>query len=77
MLRLTLEVVPFGFEEQTRRLGEIRIIHEASRLDQEKADYRVEALFDTHIDATRRIKDFDRSQGAWALVRMVLEELNK
>ena len=83
MLRLILEVVPSGFEEQTRRLGEIRIINEAVGLDRladEKGDYRVEALFDNHLDLTRltrRIKGFDRSLGAWVLAKLALEELTK
>ena len=68
MLRVTLEKVPFGQEDQKRTIGSFTISNAGTgRLGM--ADYDVE--FPTHKDMSPfrvKIKNYPRLLGAWELV---------
>jgi hypothetical protein len=70
MLRLTLEMVPFGQEEKKRTIGMLEVSNIG--VNENVADYR--AVFTKgNLSVTSWVKGFQRSKGAWALVKKALQ----
>jgi hypothetical protein len=75
MLRVTIELVPFGIEEEAREIGKMVIANDGSR-GYGVGDY---AYAFTYTDrpanvSTGTIKNFTRSLGAWSLVKRILNK---
>ena len=75
MLRVTIELVPFGIEEEAREIGKMVIANDGA------GGYGVGhyAYAFTYTDhpaevATGTIKNFQRSLGAWSLVKKILNK---
>ena len=75
MLRVTIELVPFGIEEEAREIGRMIIANDGT------GGYGVGnyAYAFTYTDgppevATGTIKNFQRSLGAWSLVKKILNK---
>lgn len=75
MLRVTLEVVPFGVEEEAKVIGTMLIANDGT------GGYSVGnyAYALTYTDrpsdvATGTVKNFSRSLGAWSLVKKILNK---
>lgn len=69
MLRVTLDIIPFGSEAHRRTIGTLEIINDGTG-DRDTGNY------DVSIDGrTARVEDHDREDGAWVLLRRALEAL--
>lgn len=68
MLKLTLEIVPFGFEDLTRVIGKVTIENVGGT--SELGNYSVRC-------GTKMvyIENFPREDGAWKLVALALSKL--
>lgn len=75
MLRVTLEMVPFGQEDKKRTLGKIDIANIGGT--SVRAMYRVDAVPAEGRLLTFEIKNFDRSKRAWALVQKAIWKMRK
>ncbi len=74
MLRVKLELVPFGQEKMARQIGELRIHNDGSHPDRpEYGNYSVAIDIDGVPYATGCVLNHLRSAGAWALVRKALK----
>lgn len=72
-LRVKLEIVPFGEEEKAREIGRLDINNIGVRCG--LGAYSVINLSPKHIGMHTDMVYHERSKGAWALVRQVLENL--
>jgi len=75
MLRVTIELVPFGVEAEARKIGTMVIANDGTGSSR-VGNY---AYAFTYADrdaevATGTIKNFPRSLGAWSLVRKILNK---
>jgi hypothetical protein len=75
MLRVTVELVPYGIEEEAKVIGTMLIANDGT------GDYRtgnygyVYTYADReHQIARGNIKNFPRSLGAWSLVKKILNK---
>lgn len=73
MLRLTLEMVPFGLEDRKYTIGVVEIANVGgnSKYGNYVAIWKKEGEPDRKIEYKR----FDRSTGAWSLVGKILRKL--
>jgi len=73
MLRITVELVPFGIEERKRKIGEMVIANVAGG---SHSDYESWIAPDdwSHTPALfSEVKEHDRSQSVWELVAKVIK----
>ena len=76
MLRITIDLVPFGDEEGTEKIGEM-IIGNIAMLDNNRSNY-VYGYRDNHgAEKIGLVNNFDRSAGSWELVSACLNAPNK
>lgn len=74
MLRVKLELVPFGIESRCQQIGELRIVNDGSHPDRpEYGNYSVAIDVDGVPYATGCVMDHLRSASAWRLVRKALK----
>ena len=74
MLRVKLEIVPFGQEKMARQIGELRIVNDVSHPDRpEYGNYKVALDIDGVFYGLGTVKNHLRSAGAWPLVRKALK----
>ena len=71
MLRLTIDLVPFGEEEGTEKIGEM-IIGNIKMLPENYADYVYGFRDDHGVERYGMVYDFDRSTGVWDLITTCL-----
>lgn len=83
MLRVTVEIVPFGEESRAREIGRMVIANTADHPNRPaQGNYSAQILTiarngDIHAN-TRRILDFDRLRGnVWRLIHAVLVALGE
>lgn len=74
MLRVTLEIVPFGIEERKRTIGTMKIGNVGG--NHATGDYEVTRITDDKVD-TCGIHSFERRRRAWALVMEALKVLEE
>ena len=74
MLRITLEMVPFGVENAKRTIGTMEIANVGGT--DKFGQYSVSMESD-HVSGVQRIERFDRRRGAWALVSTALRKFGK
>lgn len=75
MLRITIDLVPFGEESESTAIGEM-IIGNVKMLPGNYADY-VYAYKDNHgVEESGMVHDFNRGAGVWELVKSCLGESN-
>lgn len=75
MLRVTVELVPYGDESKKKQIGQMVIANDSSG-DSSKASYQAWTAADAWSKEPARfgkLSGYDRSQSVWELVRLVLE----
>ena len=75
MLRVTLEIVPFGIHEKTRILGTMTISNVGGT--PEAGDYKIkigQPAEDHYAEAD--LKYYPRKNGAWSLVLLALSKID-
>jgi hypothetical protein len=73
MIRVTIEVVPFGNEDRARKIGTLLLANDGEGTHETGNYAYVYGYTDRDASMARgTIKRFSRSQGAWALVRKIL-----
>lgn len=76
MLRITIDLVPFGEESESEAIGEM-IIGNIAMLDNNRSDY-VYGYRDNHgAEKIGLVDNFDRSAGVWELISACLNAPNK
>lgn len=70
MIRIVLEMVPFGDERRKRRIGVAEISNVGG--SREAGDYSVRIFEDGKPPVSGRVEGFLRAKGAWALVAEAL-----
>lgn len=75
MLRVTVELVPFGIEEEASTIGVMLIANDATGTPKH-GNYAYAYNYTDRPDVPARgtIKRFDRSLGAWALIKKILND---
>lgn len=71
MLRVTIDLVPFGEESESTAIGEM-IIGNVKMLPGNYADYVYGYRDDHGVEEYGMVYDFDRSTGVWELVNTCL-----
>lgn len=71
MLRITIDLVPFGEESESSPIGEM-IIGNIKMLPGNYADYVYGYHDDYGVEKYGMVHDFDRSAGVWELVNTCL-----
>ena len=74
MLRLSLELWPFGDSNNPEPLGEVEI-SKTNPGKKDFGDYDVRYISKGVIEKTARIEQYPRDLGAWELVRLALNAL--
>ena len=75
MLRVTIELVPFGMEAMAKTISEICIANVGGDKEANVANYEVagyENKYGTIKEFATKVKSFDRNQGALNLVAEIL-----
>lgn len=73
MLRITVEIVPYGDENMAREIGKGYIINDGSG-DSNKGNYDCTFIeTDKNKRTSKKLKDFDRNKGLWTLIRESLK----
>lgn len=72
MLRITIDLVPFGHKELTRKLGEIEIINDGTG-SPEVGNY-IYRLFDADTSIEGELKEHNRAQSVFKLLKAVLNK---
>ena len=69
MLRITVELVPFGDESRSKQIGKGYIVNDGTG-DSKTGNYDC-TFYELDNDRKRevKIKNFDRSKGFWSLIR--------
>jgi len=75
MLRVTIDLVPFGDEEGSQTIGEM-IIGNEHTYDNNTANYVYAYRDDKGTEEFGFVTRFDRSEGIWKLLTHCLEEGN-
>jgi hypothetical protein len=76
MLRVTLEMVPFGQEDRKRTIGVLEVSNIG--VNEDLGDYLIELEEpDKSGVEVEYIKKYPRSKGAWTLVRRALQRLKR
>lgn len=75
MLRVTVELVPFGIEKNTEIIGEMVIGNENTYADN-TANYVYAYRDNSGIEEFGYVSGFDRTDGIWRLMHRCLEEGN-
>lgn len=75
MLRVTIELVPFGVEEEARPIGTMLIANDGTGTPK-SGNYAYAYNFTDRPDVPAKgtVKRFDRSMGAWALLKKILND---
>lgn len=78
MLRVTLEIVPYGVEERKRTIGEMTIGNISPDFfpDDEHGDYKFKITNDSDGKVEMKFFDWPRRLGAWQLVQALLQLLH-
>lgn len=79
MLRVTVELVPFGQEDKARKIGEMVIGNDLG-YDETGHSYQAMLAPDDWNDTPAkymRLKGYDRSQSVWDLIFLLLKGRNK
>ena len=72
MLRITLEMVPFGTESRRRTLGTLEIANTTAILEGATGRY-LARLKDEETDLHHKLDNWPRKLGAWRLTHAILE----
>lgn len=73
MLRVTIEIIPFGNKKETKELGQIHIINDGTGT-KTHGNYIAKFYKDDKEIIGKRVKGFFRSFGFYALIMQVLKE---
>ena len=75
MLRVTIEIVPFGCEETKRVLGVVNITN-IQKKENNKSNYNIDAKdLDQNLQTKKLVKNFDRDDGFWKLCFKALKNI--
>ena len=76
MLRVTIEIVPFGIESRARVISRLFIANIKSRPNNvSDYHYKLEDIDNTEQEVEGTVKNFERDNGHLALVKRVLSNL--
>jgi hypothetical protein len=75
MIRVTVDLVPFGVESESRKIGEL-ILANVSMKDNNTADYIYAFVSDKSDMQSGSVTSFDRSRGIWELIYECLSNSN-
>ena len=76
MIRVTVELVPFGNEERKKVIGIMNIANDGTG-DREIGNYEARLEDDRGTEGTVFVKNHIRQEGVWRLIRRALIEFNK
>lgn len=77
MLRITIELVPFGDEDRKHKIGEMLIVNTGDSSGS-KGSYKAWTVSDDWSGKPARygkLDNYDRSQSPWELIRLMLEAI--
>ena len=73
MLRVTVEMVPFGFENLKKTIGEIQIINDGTGT-REIGNYKIKfTTLDPFNEQTISVRGFKRKEGFWQILNKSLK----
>lgn len=72
MLRVTIDLVPFGQEDKAKKIGELVI---ANDLSGGYEAWTAPDLWSNDPAMFGRLNEYDRTQSPWELVRLILETI--
>jgi len=75
MLRVTLEIVPFGNEDRKRVLGTMEIANTTPVLSGQTGEYTCVLTSDRHDDIEHDLVNWPRKLGAWRLTHAFLQSM--
>ncbi len=73
MLRITIELVPFGYEDMKRTIAGITIINNGTGTN-EYGNYEYELVDDRGDSIKGKLKDHERDQSVFKIVQAVLNK---
>ena len=71
MIRVTVELVPFGIEESKKTIGIMNIANDGTG-DRLTGNYEARLEDDAGTEATVMVKGHKRGDGVWTLIRRAL-----
>lgn len=74
MLRVTIEIIPFGDESMKRTLDTLELVNDGTHPDRPEYGNYVVTGSDHGGLREWEVKDHCRADGLWELLRMALEE---
>ena len=78
MLRVIIELVPFGDETRKKKIGEMVIANDTENYDESGDSYQAWTAKDDWSGESEmfgRLSGYDRRQSPWELVRLVIETI--
>lgn len=76
MLRVTLEIVPFGNEAHKRTIGEVEIVNDGTG-NPSVGNYGATLNLGSSLTGITRVQGFPRRMGALELLRVVLNKAHE
>lgn len=78
MLRVTVEIVPFGIETKKHTIGVMNIVNRGlsnpNLVGCDLYEYQVETVTDNGEYHAAFVHEFKRSKGAWALIAQAIKK---
>lgn len=75
MLRVTIELVPYGIEEEAQVIGRMLIANDGTgTVKHGNYAYAYNFTDRPDVPAKGTVRRFDRSMGAWALLKKILND---
>lgn len=71
MIRITVEMVPYGFENSKYKIGEMTIVNDGTGTI-EYGNYDITIVSDNY-EIERRVEKFPRDKGIWPLITEALK----
>ena len=77
MLKVTVELVPFGSQRNKRTIGQMEIANDATAKDRPKTGNYKYRVIDGKGDIVKHgaIKEFERKKGFWSLINLITKSL--
>lgn len=76
MLRITVELIPFGDESRKREIARGEIVNDGTG-DRTRGNYRAELHTDRTAALGVTLRSFPRATGVWNLVRQILNSAHE
>lgn len=76
MIRVTVELVPWGDESMKKTIGVMNIANDGNSGDREIGNYEARMEDDRGTEKTVHVMGHKRTTGVWTLIRRTLQEMN-